>query len=219
LRFEAWKMTTVTKLSMLPTEIEALIDEGPVALDADGTLWEGDVGDELVRDLGRFAEYEALLKKDAIAGYTWAVSILEGLAVDEVRARCERLFERQRVFDFVRPFLALVPDVYIVSASPVWAVEAGARALSVPLDRVIAVDAPVKNGIIGRVEEPIPCGEGKVHHLKKRGIRPSLAFGNGELDAPMLAFSRRGVVVAPRQGPENGLVRLALQCGWSILRA
>ena len=204
---------------MLPTEIEALIDEGPVALDADGTLWHGDVGDELVRDLGRFSEYEARVKVDPIAGYTWAVEILEGLSVDEVQARCMRLFERQRIFDFVKPLLAMVSDVYIVSASPIWAVNAGAQVLSVPLERVIAVNAPIKNGIIGRVETPIPCGDGKVHHLKRRGIHPSLAFGNGELDAPMLAYAKQAVVVAPKKGPDNGLVRLAPQSGWSILRA
>jgi hypothetical protein len=52
---------------MLPAEI----DDGPVAFDADGTLWAGDVGDELVRDLGRFEEYERRVHADPVAGYTW----------------------------------------------------------------------------------------------------------------------------------------------------
>src|SRR5688572_22951735 len=107
---------------MLPAEIEALLGEGPVAFDADGTLWEGDVGDELVRDLGRFDEYERRVKADPIAGYTWAVEILEGMRRDEVDERCRRLFAKQRVFDFVKPLLARLEDVYIVSASPKWAV-------------------------------------------------------------------------------------------------
>jgi phosphoserine phosphatase len=79
----------------------------------------------------------------------------------------------------------------------------------VPKSRVIAVDPGVR---------PIPCGEGKVLHLKAKGIRPALAVGNGELDLPMLAWAAKAVVVAPRGGPDNRLVEAALARSWPVLR-
>ncbi len=200
---------------MLPFEIEP----GPVAFDADGTLWAGDVGDELVRDLGRFEEYEQRVRVDPIEGYTWAVEILEGHDEHELIERSRRLFARQRVFDFVRPLLARLSDVYIVSASPLWAVLPGAEALGIDRERVIAADADRAAGRVGRVRRPIPCGPGKVQHLKERGIVPVVAFGNGDLDEPMLRYAKRGVVVAPRAGPDNALVAAAGRNGWPVLRA
>lgn len=194
---------------MVPPEIEALLGDGPVVFDADGTLWHGDVGDELVRDLGRFEEYERRVREDPIAGYAWAEEILRDLDEREVLARSERLFARQRVFDFVRPVLARLSDVYIVSASPRVAVLPGSRALGLSDDRVIAVTR----------ERPIPCGEGKVHHLRQRGLKPLLAFGNGDLDEPMLRYAEAAVVIAPRGGPDNNLVKIAQGNRWPILRA
>ena len=64
---------------MLPPEIEALLGKGPIVFDADGTLWAGDVGDELVRDLGCFDEYDRRVREDPIAAYAWAVEILFGM--------------------------------------------------------------------------------------------------------------------------------------------
>lgn len=193
---------------MLPADVEAWLRQsnGPIAFDADGTLWHGDVGDELVRELGHFEEYEARVREDPIAGYAWAGELVEGR---DVSALCERLFEKQRIFDFVKPALARAREVYVVSASPRVAVLPGARALGIDPERVIAVTS----------ERPIPCGDGKVLHLKRRGLKPAVAFGNGELDEPMLRYAERAVVVAPRDGPDNGLVRAAQRNGWPILRA
>lgn len=198
---------------MLPAQIEALLDgvEGPVCFDADGTLWRGDVGDELVRDLGHFEEYEQRVKVDPVAGYTWAAELLVGRDPLDVALRCERLFALQEVFSFVRPLLERLKgkEVFIVSASPREAVLPGAKHLGVPPSRVIAVDSA----------RPIPCGDGKVHHLEARGLVPALAFGNGDLDEPMLSYAKRAVVVAPLSGPENRLVEAARRNGWPVLRA
>ncbi|MBL8953619.1 MAG: haloacid dehalogenase-like hydrolase [Myxococcaceae bacterium] len=200
---------------MVPEQIE----EGPVAFDADGTLWAGDVGDELVRELGHFEEYERRVRRDPVAGYTWAVEILYGRDERDVLETSRRLFARQRVFDYVRPLLARLEDVYIVSASPRWAVLPGAAALGIAADRVIAVDAEKHGSILGRVRTPIPGGGGKVVKLKERGIRPVLAFGNGDLDEPMLAYAKKAVVVAPHGGPDNALVAAAGRNRWPVLRA
>jgi phosphoserine phosphatase len=206
---------------MLPDDVEALVREarGPVVFDADGTLWRGDVGEELLRELGHIDEYDRRVREDPIDAYTWAVEIMAGMRESELTVQCARLFSaRQEVFAFVRPLLARLKNVWVVSASPIWAVVPGASALGI--ENVIGVACGVKDGVLdGRVEKPIPCGEGKVLKLRARGIEPALAFGNGELDEPMLELAKRAVVVAPFSGPENGLVRAAQRNGWPVLRA
>lgn len=209
---------------MLPPAVEALVQavNGPVAFDADGTLWRGDVGEALLEDLGpaAFAEYARRLATSPFDAYTWAVAMMQGLNERELLQRCRRVFARQEVFSFVRPLLARLSDVYIVSASPRWAVQAGAEALGVAPDRVIAVDCSVADGVLtGQVVTPIPCGEGKVAQLRARGITPVLAFGNGDLDQPMLEHAKAAVVVAPHGGPDNALVAAALRNRWPVLRA
>ncbi len=212
----------------------------PVAFDADGTLWRGDVGEDLLRYLaaedrlprhagrrGLYAEYERLVEVDPADAYAFAVEVMEGLEEQTLQALCRDFFRRRfvgRVFPFVRPLLAELDaagfSVWIVSASPRWIVQAGAEALGLRPEQVIGVDAELDGGrLTSRVRHPVPCGEGKVTHLERRGLRPVLGVGNGDLDLPMLAYSERALVVAPFGEPGNALVRAALDRGWPVQRA
>lgn len=210
-----------------------------MAFDADGTLWRGDVGEDLLRYLiaedrlpahpgarGLYAEYEARVEQDPAQGYAFAVEVMEGMEERILEAICLDFFHRRyrgRVFPFVRPLLqALVAAGYapwIVSASPRWIVEAGAAELGLPPGRVIAVDCEVEAGLLTReVKRPVPCGAGKVALLSQRGLKPAFAAGNGELDQPMLEHADAALVIAPHSDPGNGLVRAALEKGWSVQR-
>lgn len=209
-----------------------------VAFDADGTLWRGDVGEELLRWLaherrlpaasnqsGIYAEYERRVAVDPADAYAFCVEIMRELAEEDVLEACHHLMASRftgRLFRPVRQLLTQLQSfgcpVWIVSASPFWPVLAGARVLGVPDAQVIGVRCPVVEGrLSGEVERPVPCGEGKVHALKSREIRPALAVGNGELDIPMLAYAEQAIAVAPL-GEENALTREAAHRGWPILR-
>ncbi|MFT3837666.1 MAG: HAD family hydrolase [Myxococcaceae bacterium] len=208
------------------------------AFDADGTLWRSDVGEELLRHLaahrllphhardGVYEEYERILERDPQAAYVRAVEYMEGLEETTLYQLCHELFERRflgRLFPFAQPLLAALKEkqveVVLVSASPRWIVEAGARVFGVPKENVIAFDAPVESGRISLpVREPLPVGEGKVAALKARGLTPDLGVGNGELDEPMLAYSKRALVIAPYDDPGNGLVQAARKRGWPVQR-
>lgn len=216
-------------------------EEGPsahVAFDADGTLWRGDVGEELLRLLahedrlpsargqrGVYAEYERRVARDPADAYAWSVEIMRGLAEGEVMEACASLVAARfagRLFRPVRQILSALQQagcpVWIVSASPFWPVLAGARVLGVPEERVIGVRCPIDAGrLTGAVEVPVPCGEGKVQALERLGVQPALAFGNGELDIPMLSYAARAIAVAP-PGEDNALTREACVRGWPILR-
>lgn len=212
---------------------------GAVAFDADGTLWRGDIGEELLRLLaaegrvpgwprpGVYAEYERRVERDPADAYAFAVEVMAGLEEPALEAACETLYERRfagRLFPWVRPLLRALAEaghaVWVVSASPVWSVRPGARALGVDASRVIGVTCPVEGArLLGGVSRPVPCGEGKVQRLQAAGVRPLLAVGNGDLDLPMLAYAEAALVVAPFGGPDNALVAEALRRRWPVVRA
>lgn len=209
-----------------------------IAFDADGTLWRGDIGEDLMRLLaaeghlprhrgraGIYAEYERRVAVDPADAYAYAVEVMADMEEGALHELCRDFFARRfegRLMPWVRPLFERLHEVghqvWIVSASPLWPVIAGARALGVPADRVVGVECDCEEGrLTGRVRRPVPCGEGKVHWLQSRGVRPALAVGNGDLDLPMLAYAERGIVVAP-EGEENLLVREAVARGWPIQR-
>lgn len=209
-----------------------------VAFDADGTLWRGDVGEELLRyqmhhDLlpgfvGRrdlFAEYERLVAKEPARAYAFCVEVMAGVEEsalvqlsDELAA--SRFSGRIHAYarTLIRAFQAAGVDVWVVSASPKWPVVAAAAHLGIPAERVIAVGCGVHDGRLdGRVELPLPSGAGKVAQLERRGIRPVLALGNGSIDVDMLRYAERAVAVAPH-GVHTELVEVARSAGWPLQR-
>ena len=209
----------------------------PVCFDADGTIWRGDVGEDLLRFLvaedrlpahrgqaDLYQRYERLHDVDPPAAYAFAVAAMAGLEETTLNAWCYAFYARRfagRLFPFTRPlidaFLSVGYTVWLVSASPRWIVEAGAKALGVA--NVIAVDTELEAGrLTDRVLRPVPAGAGKVELLKRRGVTPVFAAGNGNLDLPMLEFAPARMVVAPWDDPGNNLVRAGVERGWPVQR-
>ena len=229
----------------ISSEVRALVaplldgaPPGAVALDADGTLWRGDVGEDFLRLLaaedrlprfpGRrdvYGEYERRVAQDPAHGFAFAVEAMEGMNERELAALC-RQFVRQRyagrIFPFARALVAELSAaghaVWIVSASPVWPVIAGAELLGVPADQVIGAHCEIAEGRLTRTASlPIPTLEGKVARLAEAGIRPLLAGGNSVLDLPLLESAPRAFVVAP-YGEVSEIVRVARERGWPVQR-
>ncbi|MBX7100453.1 MAG: haloacid dehalogenase-like hydrolase [Myxococcaceae bacterium] len=207
--------------------------------DADGTLWRGDVGEELLRHLAArgalpslaepraaFHEYERRHAVDPVEAYAFNAQVLAGLSEAQLEEDCAALVKQRfegRIFRFTRPWLEALSgaglEVWICSASPIWVVEAGAALLGIPKARCLGARCAVDAGVVtARLEGPVPAGDGKVTWLERRGLRPALAVGNGELDEPMLRFAERAIVVAPHGDEGNGLVRAAVSKGWPIQR-
>lgn len=91
-------------------------------------------------------------------------------------------------------------EVWIVSASPRAAVEAGGRLLSVPPERVLAV-TPQREGdrLLASLEEPVPYDAGKPAALRAAAAdaRVLAAFGDSASDGPMMRLARIAVAVEP----------------------
>jgi len=205
--------------------------------DADGTLWRGDVGEDLLRYLaahrhlvgsneGVFARYQQLNEVNPVESYAFAVEVMAGLDATHLSRLCDDFFAQRflgRVFSWVRPTLEVLAQaqvqLWVCSASPRWAVEPGASALGIPGHQVIGVEAELRDGRLSPVVlRPISAGTGKVHWLTVRGVTPGLCVGNGDLDLDMLEHAPHRLVVAPFDGPENHLVAQARVRGWPILK-
>ncbi len=212
-------------------------DGRAVVFDADGTIWRGDIGEDLLRflvaedrlpehrgDRSLYQRYEQIHDVSPPAAYAFAVEAMAGLEETTLVAWCQDFYAQRfagRLFPFTRPLLeafsaaGYVP--WLVSASPRWIVEAGAAALG--LAHVIAVDAELEDGrLTVQVKWPVPAGPGKVELLKRQGVTPVFAAGNGNLDQPMLELAAARMVVAPWDDPGNDLVRTALERGWPVQR-
>jgi len=228
-------------LDLLPPSVQAAVrpfleSDAPrtAVFDADGTLWRGDVGEDLLRFLAAsqvvrsdaYGRYDAVLEHAPVEAYGYAVRVMAGVREAELEAACATFFTQRylgRIFPFVRPLFDVLRRAgvtpWLCSASPRWIVEAGARALGVEPEHVIGVDAEVDAGVLtDRLRLPVTAGPGKVEWLSRRGVTPGFAAGNGELDLDMLAAARHRLVVAPPDGVENALVRHARTSGWPILK-
>jgi len=218
--------------------VRAVIDGPPgiAAFDADGTLWDGDVGEALLEVLGPsgklvaphppnpFAEYARRLELDPADGFGYATAVMAGMTEAAVTAEAERIFGRfhDRFFPPVRELLDGLRErgweIFLVSASNRWSIAPGARALGVPLDHVLAVDVEVEAGrLTDRVCQPVPTLAGKPELVRRHaGRAPDLACGNSRLDLPLLESARLPIAVGPRkQG--SALLDDARARGWARL--
>ena len=178
------------------------------AFDADGTLWDLDLGEglflhqikhrlvELPED--PWAHYEWLKKsKGNPAAYLWLAQVNKGMALSQVQAWAEQAVkemepipfyeEQQRIIEKLR---SLQVEIFIVTASIKWAVEPGARRLGFKNEQVLGIETEVDSqGLVtDRQNGVITYREGKAEALLKRtgGLRPYFASGNTEGDKWLL---------------------------------
>ncbi len=213
-----------------------------MASDGDGTLWQGDIGDELflaaLRDDALREPARAALLEEAkrhsvdthgAGGATDVARRLFGALqagrYDEERAfgmmawafagwslRELALRSRQVLDDIdfeaalrteLRPVLVWARDrgvpLWLVTASPLAiALEAAGR-LSIPAERVVAMEPAVQGGVVQpRLAKRTTYGQGKLLRLREATDAPLLAaFGDSSYDAAMLRAAELPVAVHP----------------------
>lgn len=209
------------------------------AFDADGTLWDTDVGESFfeyqIQNSGLklppnpWAEY---LDKKAIhppTAYLWLAQINQGQRVETVRAWAEKCYLSEEPFPFfpaqkslIQFLIGLGVKVYVVSASVKWSVEPAARRLGIPPEQVLGVATTEESLILTKERSgPITWKEGKVEALYEAtgGVRPILVSGNTTGDLPLMetatsvqiAVSSRNSIVPEA---EAQLKEIALKRNW-----
>lgn len=195
------------------SQIERAIDEAlqndpaPVAaFDADGTLWDIDLGETFFHyqidnklvplPPEAFNHYENQKKENIEKAYLWLAQICKDQCIESVRSWARHAVEKQAPLPVFLPqkkvidlFLSKGVKVHIVTASVKWAVEPGAEILGLHRDDVIGVETEVVDGKVTDTQKGlITYRQGKLEALleKTNGKYPFFASGNTMGDADLL---------------------------------
>jgi phosphoserine phosphatase len=204
--------------------------------DCDGTLWGGDAGYgfmvwSLEQGLvsratsdwidNRHRAYRAGQVSEAeICGEM--VQIYAGLRDQELRAAAARYFNgfvRAHIFsEMVALAEALEKagvELWAVSSTNRWVVAEGVRACGIPVERVLAAEVQVREGVITSELVDVPTDEAKAAALRRVGLpHPDAVFGNSLHDLAMLEMARCPFPV----NPSPALLEEAARRGWRYFR-
>ncbi len=237
---------TPQKLSQILKAVDDVLNSTPpphyAAFDADGTLWNTDLGEALFKYQikhhlvplpPKAFEYYFETKENVSheKAYLWLAQINKGVSLEQVRAWAKTsvneldpvpVFENQKIL--IEHLVKRNVKVFIVTASIKWAVEPGARFFGLNYDNVIGIRTKVNDGIITDVQEgPLTYRKGKVDALliETGGKPPFLSSGNTEGDLSLLesATHLRIVMAASPKSNDNyqterRLLDIAKERGW-----
>ena len=235
-------------LDDLVNSCKSALDRGraPIAaFDADGTLWDADIGESffdfqihrcglpgLPEDPWR--HYRELKLVDKPAAYAFLAQINVGIPLDQVRTWAQRaiidrvdglpVFESQ--LQLIERLRAIGIEIYVVTASVKWAVEPAAAAYSIDHDHVLGIETRLdaRGTVSVDVVQPITWREGKAAALLKAtgGRRPTFASGNTLGDVALLECATDVRLAISTQSEANELFeeedklwQTALERGWS----
>lgn len=210
------------------------LQPGVAVFDCDGTLWSGDAGEgffdwELEQDFlsdeimrwasARYATYKAgKVSEEQMCGEM--VTMHRGLTEAEVQRAAMRYFELHCVRDIFPEMQLLVTmlqgagcDVWAVSSTNEWVIQAGMKHFGIPEERILAAAVRVIDGKITDRLLRVPSGEGKpkaIHEAIRRA--PDAAFGNSIWDAAMLGIARHPFVI----NPTPQLDKIAIKRRWPV---
>lgn len=182
-------------------------DERPIAaFDADGTLWDTDLGeaffDFLIRHkkvplpVDPWTHYENLKAQDHRIAYLWLAQVCQNQNLETIRQWTEQSLKELIPVPVFGPQLQLIDyflmknvQVYIITASVKWAVEPGAALFTLPKENVIGIETEIINGKVSDKQKGIiTYRQGKVDALleKTYGKKPFFACGNSEGDQELV---------------------------------
>ena len=202
--------------------------------DCDGTLWEGDAGfgffdweltrgvvrDDVVRwARARYTDYLAgKVSEDDMCAEM--VTINRGLAAGDVMRAAQEFFDETMAGGFFSEMQDLVLrlqdagcEVWAVSSTSEWVIQAGMKHFGIPANRVLAAAVAVEDGKVTDKVIRVPSGKGKPQAIREVIARtPDAVFGNSIWDADMLEIARYPFVINPT--PE--LLTIAVERKWPV---
>ena len=202
--------------------------------DYDGTLWPGDAGSGFMRwtiEQGVLSKAAASKILDRHAAYHRGevgevaicgemVQIYSGIREDTLRASAHEYFQRHvrnhlfpEMASLVQEMKQAGAEIWAVSSTSNWVIEAGIAGLGIAPNRVLATCVSVENGVASETLIDVPSDEGKAAALRRAGLpRPDAVFGNSVHDAAMLEMARQAFPV----NPSEELFRLSAERGWAV---
>lgn len=230
-------MHTAPPVRNFPETARRILELGSqvAAFDCDGTVWSIDAGLgffewEIERQLldpvtaatarMRLKAYKAgAIDEDTFNGYLAALHVglpvrhIEQAAAEYVRGALPAAMFRQMA-DLMAQLTRSGCQIWLVSSTNQWVIEAAASLVGVPRERVLAAAAVEVSGLATDRLIRVPSGLGKCLALQAAvGRAPDLAFGNSRWDADMLDFAAHAFAIHPT--PE--LQSIASAKAWPVL--
>jgi HAD superfamily phosphoserine phosphatase-like hydrolase len=205
------------------------------AVDCDGTLWSGDVGerffdwelrqgDLISLELERpMRERHAAYKRGEVDEATMCgemVTMHEGVSEESLMAAAHRFFEEffiQQIFPEMRELIRGLHEsgceIWAVSSSNEWVIRAAMKHFGIAENRILAAKVEIHKGNATNRLIRVPSGSGKPEALREV-VRKEIdfAFGNSRWDTEMLAMAKHAVAV----NPNPDLEVTARERGWQI---
>jgi len=158
--------------------------------------------------------YDQLAEEKTAKACSDIVRLLAGYEEDEVRDMARLTFDEEitavatewkigshsysKGIRFIRETVDLIHalqergfDLWVISGSNRWSVEAVVQQVGIPRSRVIGIELEnVRNTLTSRAMPPVPVKEDKVRALKARDKRiPVLVASDSPMDLPLLRYS------------------------------
>jgi phosphoserine phosphatase len=211
---------------MIEVQADRHRDRRIAAFDADGTLWDTDLGEAFfdfqIKNCGLklppdpWNHYLQWKEKDPVAAYLWLAQInvgqpiatVEKWAAEAVAARKPLPYfaSVRRTIEFLR---VLNFEIYVVTASIQWAVAPAVAELGILPERVIGIRTKVKNGIVTDEQDgDITWNEGKPKALLKvTGQKPPIFCAGNTTGDLQLLESSTGACLAITSSNTTGSLR------------
>ncbi|HVP65194.1 MAG TPA: haloacid dehalogenase-like hydrolase [candidate division Zixibacteria bacterium] len=202
--------------------------------DCDGTLWSGDAGADFFYweiERGLLPKSVADWALDRYKGYLAGtvdelticgemVTIHDGVKVDTIRNAAREFFRvhvAQRIFpemvELTRQLAQQGCEIWAVSSTNDWVIEAGVEEFGIPAGRVLAACVDCADGNATGKLIRVPTDELKASTIKEVIQRtPDAVFGNSIHDFAMLEIARDAYAV----NPNPDLEKEAEARGWRI---
>ena len=188
------------------------------AFDADGTLWDTDIGELFflyqIKNCSLkglppdpWKHYFDLKAVDRVKAYYWLAQINQGQKLSQVQNWAELAIREHAPIPILKSMASLVEflrnqdiEVFVVTASIKWAVEPAAALLGIDRAHVLGMSTEVTGGVVS--DRPLPPatylqGKADALMLATRGIAPIFCAGNTTGDSALLSASA-GVRLAVR---------------------
>lgn len=216
--------------------IQQVLDGRPAiaVFDCDGTLWSGDAGadfffwemeqgfiaPEIVPAIKhRYSEYLAG-RVDELAICGEMIQINKGVEDVRLREAAREFFGKlvaPRIFaemlELTRQLTQQGCELWAVSSTNNWVVEAGAAAFGIPPERVLAATLAVEDGLVTDRLLRVPTDELKQTAIEEVIARPvDAVFGNSMHDFAMLERARGAFAIHPNRELETR----ATELGWTV---
>ena len=218
-------------LNKLQNHMEEILERTPgphyAAFDADGTLWNEDMGEKffqyqidhcqlpVLKNKNPWDYYLTTRKKDPIKAYLWLAQINAGQPFFKVKNWAKEASEKKEteIFESQKKWVAWLKErnveVFIVTASVQWAVEPVAHRVGIDPDHVLGIKTQVDSqGLVTDKQEGyITWREGKARALlnKTRGVSPVFCCGNTYGDIALIETSTGCKLCIQTQTEKNAL--------------